>query len=43
VLVGFKRALRERAYNRDLFPQALARWERSWLCTSCGKGFEAVE
>jgi hypothetical protein len=42
-VVGFRRAWRTRSYNRDVYPQALARWQRSWLCMMCGKGFEAEE
>jgi hypothetical protein len=43
VVVGIRDAWRARSYNRDVFPQALSRWRRSWLCASCGERFEATE
>jgi hypothetical protein len=32
-------AMRDSAYNRDLYPDAHARWSRSWQCQRCGKVF----
>ncbi|MCU1585464.1 MAG: hypothetical protein JWM49_2020 [Microbacteriaceae bacterium] len=32
--------LSEAPYNRDEYPNALARWSRSWQCQRCGAVFE---
>jgi hypothetical protein len=32
--------LSEATYNRDEYPNALARWSRSWQCQRCGAEFE---
>ena len=31
-----------KAYNRDVLPGLLARWNRSWFCRRCGCIFEAT-
>jgi len=43
LVVGFRRARKARAYHRDVYPRLMARWQRSWMCMRCGKGFEAGE
>ncbi len=39
VIIGVVVALRDTGYNREVFPDALARWERSWQCQRCGSVF----
>lgn len=39
MIIGVSLAMRDSAYNRDVYPDAHARWTRSWQCQRCGTVF----
>jgi hypothetical protein len=41
ILGGVVLALRDSTYNRNVYPGAYTRWDRSWQCQRCGTVFVA--
>jgi hypothetical protein len=39
MISGIALAMRDSTYNRDAYPTAYARWDRSWQCQRCGNTF----
>jgi hypothetical protein len=39
VIGGFILTVFDAGYNRSVYPDAIARWDRSWQCQRCGKVF----
>lgn len=40
IVCGLALAVNDAAYNRDVFPVAVARWSISWQCQKCGTVFQ---